>query len=1216
MPARKRGKSSATRDATRTRHADRETARIVARATRPPLVNISDLIGSVVESPAFVLPRVPVRRPDDLLVGTLSWRNLTLVTAGGARLERTSASLTPVLQLELPPQSFGEEALLDATGPEVNPGSPPFPESGAGTAPTNTPSMSAQAIPSAPGIRIRMAGPSRIVVRMPDGVSSIPYTHAAMLEAIRTWPMVRMAVAAPEPVFILRSGATASLPPAFLRDIVSSHEVAEITTALQRAVSPVALRTLNAHLARVAAQVADAANTALRVTGDEATRASETVATLIRQSVDQIVTRLPELNQPSLRALATAAVSAHSLGALLAQPVDETLLGPAIARLPNLNLFLRPTRPWNFVTALELPYRLMTSPIDAARWRHATQPVEHSGRTELWHTRLSSEFGPPGNTGRDTGGKIRAVWSDDYALPTAEQVAYTDGNLPFRMPTDPTDRAMLVKLMAGFDEERANGAPFRPRAARVDRLALSALGALLDAEGNWALRPVNVDLEQWRHRATLGRDHYVRVVYAGFLWPFGHAASLIKVTERKFEPRDPGQPFVNRVAILRQRFFIVVREHEKAYDGSLHLRRGHCFPFTSVALVTNETPSLVDPTNGACRVTPAATWAQIKAQGVLDRMCFWPLLATGPTREFMFSLKAIDRAGDSVAFSMPLLFVGETANQKISPVDVPALIRTAYDDAPLPRRTAQIGGSSVCFAPPAPGALGDPRLPTRSVTFRAGAPASNSTERVNVYPEVAEADCGIRALQRVLGRQDATVRVRYPATYTDGGFDGNNPGEVFLELVNPFALTFGNADKNDSLGALASPAMDIAGLSRIMGPAADIAKITGASGALPSFDPMAFFKDAKILGGIPLSSLLQVVSGIAGGNVPKFLTRDLPDRVEGRFDWDTRITKSDPLKLFQPDAGGEQTKLVMHAVMSAPIANPTASTFKADATLNDFKVDLFGFLILWFTKLQFIAQSGQKPDVVCDMHPDDAVVFGGPLEFVNELKDLIPGDGFTDPPTLNVTPTGISAGFSLTLPSIQVGVFALSNASLGAAFSLPFDSRPVEVKFNFCTRERPFSLTVSFLGGGGFFLIGLGTDGVREIEASIEFGAGIAIDLGVASGSVEIKAGVYFHWLVASPGGVVELTGFVRLHGELTVLGLISASLTFNLQLGYRKEGSSSYAFGEATLTVEIDLFIFSASVSVRCYREFGGSASDPTVLDLLPQASLWDEYCLAYAAE
>jgi phosphodiesterase/alkaline phosphatase D-like protein len=58
---------------------------------------------------------------------------------------------------------------------------------------------------------------------------------------------------------------------------------------------------------------------------------------------------------------------------------------------------------------------------------------------------------------------------------------------------------------------------------------------------------------------------------------------------------------------------------------------------------------------------------------------------------------------------------------------------------------------------------------------------------------------------------------------------------------------------------------------------------------------------------------------------------------------------------------------------------------------------------------------------------------------------------------------------------------------------------------------------VSLLGGGGFFAIGISARGVTEIEAALEFGAGVAIDLGVASGSVEIKAGVYFHWLEPEP---------------------------------------------------------------------------------------------------
>ena len=30
------------------------------------------------------------------------------------------------------------------------------------------------------------------------------------------------------------------------------------------------------------------------------------------------------------------------------------------------------------------------------------------------------------------------------------------------------------------------------------------------------------------------------------------------------------------------------------------------------------------------------------------------------------------------------------------------------------------------------------------------------------------------------------------------------------------------------------------------------------------------------------------------------------------------------------------------------------------------------------------------------------IVFAGPLEFVNTLKDIIPSDGFSDPPYLDV----------------------------------------------------------------------------------------------------------------------------------------------------------------------------------------------------------------------
>ena len=187
---------------------------------------------------------------------------------------------------------------------------------------------------------------------------------------------------------------------------------------------------------------------------------------------------------------------------------------------------------------------------------------------------------------------------------------------------------------------------------------------------------------------------------------------------------------------------------------------------------------------------------------------------------------------------------------------------------------------------------------------------------------------------------------------------------------------------------------------------------------------------------------------------------------------------------------------------------------------------------------------------------------------------------------------------------------------MGAGFNLPFDSKPASVQFNFSERQHPFSLTVSLLGGGGFFAIGISSRGVQEIEAALEFGAAVAIDLGVASGGVEIKAGVYFHWLGEESKGSVDLAGYIRLHGELSVLGLISASLTFNLQLHYHKEAGQSIVWGEASLIIEVEVLFFSTDVSVRCRREFGGSESDPKFIDLIPDEKVWDEYCSAFAEE
>lgn len=1093
--------------------------------------------------------RITARRPDDLMVADIWLTNLHVVTGVSPTLRRREASRPATLVLELPPQSFGEEALLDRTLPEVDADAAQSYPDGNGK---NASTSQAETAPAPGATRIRMAGPTRLAFIMPDTVTSIPFTLESILTACRTWPMRRTLTAKPA-----SNEFVATTPGIVGSGLVTSGAVASGTASSGAAASGIG-------------------------------------------SATQSVTpgRDP----------------GHTLG-----PAGE---GPSTA------VSVGPYRPDRQVTAIEMPYRLVLSPVGEVGWRHRTRADALQGRHELWHTRLA----PTNLLGSDDGPtNVRAIWSEDYGRPDLAEIV----NLlaPFRMPLDALDRDLLVRLTAGFTERRAGNQLYVPQPLLSRRLILSALGGWFDASGTWTQRPAGIDLEHWQHRMSLGRDHYVRVVYAGFLMPFGHAASLIKVTERKFEPVNSRTPLAQRVARLRQRFFIVVREPVKTFNGARHVSGGHAFPFTSVELLTRVTPNLKAPDDPACRVSEAGGFLYASPsvqEGLAHREAFWPI-TNADGRDLHFHLAAIDRDGHRTTFALPLMFVAGRANtgtgrkgaQTAPFID---MLRAGYNAEGDLRRQATFGGDSICFAPPDNGAAGDPRLPTETMRFRAGKVTAASTTLLNAYPEVQDARVALRAVQRILSRDDAVVSVQYDPVYAAEGFGAGNTGELFLRLMHPtpsWNVSFGpspNASRTDAVGAIASPSMQITGLSRRIGMAADLAAVQQ-----NRFNPASFFNDARILGGIRLEDLIEsVTSGLSGANVPKFTTRDLPAsgslpaRSEARYDWSTVIARSDPLGIVLPRADGQTASAFqLSAVTTARAGAGGSASSVITATMKNFCVNLWGFIVLRFNGLTFTSTDGRKPAVTVDMHRSKAVMFGGPLNFVNKLREFIPSEGFSDPSAIQVTPSGIAAGYALTIPRVQVGVLALSGVSLGARFELPFDTAPMSVAFNFGKREDPFSLTISLLGGGGFLLIGVGTDGVREIEAAIEAQARLSIDLGVASGSVEISLGIYFHWLTGNDGdGAVELSGYVRLHGELDVMCIVSMSLTFNLQLGIKKQGGSLVIFGEASVTVEIEVLVFSGEVIVRCRREFKNPEADPTFAQLVPGLSTWESYCLAFAAE
>ena len=108
------------------------------------------------------------------------------------------------------------------------------------------------------------------------------------------------------------------------------------------------------------------------------------------------------------------------------------------------------------------------------------------------------------------------------------------------------------------------------------------------------------------------------------------------------------------------------------------------------------------------------------------------------------------------------------------------------------------------------------------------------------------------------------------------------------------------------------------------------------------------------------------------------------------------------------------------------------------------------------------------------------------------------------------------------------------------------------------------------------------------IEGALEFGGNYSLDIGVASGAVHAMAGIYFQL----KGDFSDLTGFIDIGGEVTVLGIISISIDLNLSLSWQSSPAGNVIQGRATLTVSVHVLFFSASVQLSVSSIGGTSAS------------------------
>jgi hypothetical protein len=925
-------------------------------------------------------------------------------------------------------------------------------------------------------------------------------------------------------------------------------------------------------------------------------------------------------------------------------------------------------------STVQLPYRLHLSPAHDVGWDHARTPAVHNERAELWHTRLSL-VGLDGSlraTDPINTVALRAVWSPDYTsapLPSPGDLS-PFGRLAAMSGYDRDQIVILTSAFRGYAADAFTA--FVPQPIAASLLMLSALGGWLRSFGQWdppyrieerprrvadaavelsqlLHRPLDepppprrppphpveraapaasgraglerelapavraaadarqslrlpryqlgqqLDLSQWAHVAAQGRDHYVRIVYDGNLAELGHGASLVKVTERRFEtsPAD-----ARPVAYLRQYMYIVVREPERNYELAGLADDGRGMPLKSIRLTTLVTPHITYP-----YASPAA---------ITDRS-FWVMVGDPETaQDFRFHARAIDVVGNVIDFTKTLIFVPNSEQ------DLATVSKAVNDPNDRTRLAAAVPGQKVTFADANPG-NDNTAFVTESLSFQ-----NQGADRDSFFkPRMFSARAHVPAVEHLTGTTASTT-IRLADPYLKSGFgDPANRSGAFAEIVaedasgdlQPAGLGVGFSASQ--AGGLATPNLDIKSLTRSAGPLGSDLHDALAN----NFDPSQVFKKglANLFGVFDLAELLP--TGDADKVAPTMqVTRDATT-VLTSLEWQSDVSKQlGDVVQFTP---GGDTRLDVKVLIRKDLTGAGADSSALTGKLNHFSIAFFHVLELGFDSFDFASNSGKKTDVNVALNPAMPVKFTGDLEFVEGLRKLIPPGVFGDGVSIDLlqNPLGVHAGVGIGLPPASVGVFALKNIAFAAGLTIPFlDGKPV-VDFAFARRDNPFLLAVVLLGGGGFFHIELDTEGIRMLEASLEFGAVAALDIGVASGEVHIMAGIYLKMekrAVPEKGGqemmVSSLTGYLRCGGSLSVLGLVTVSVEFYLCFTYYPlpEGKAK---GTATLTVEVEVACFSKSVSLTVERSFGAQGADPTFGEMIDSPQLWGQYAGAFVA-
>ena len=411
----------------------------------------------------------------------------------------------------------------------------------------------------------------------------------------------------------------------------------------------------------------------------------------------------------------------------------------------------------------------------------------------------------------------------------------------------------------------AGSALYRPRALKVQELALSALGGTLRHDSDFvppsAARHVaygplfdSLSIERWQHWTVLGRDVFAEVVYKGYLFPIGHRASLVKQTERVFLRYKSGGSVR---AYLRQRMFIRIAQPDKTFPAPGQPNGGRQFPAGRVRMLTLTTPDIVDPaqdtTNSGNRPSPAGRLFANEAG-----LVFWPRTARVSGAEVHFEMQVENAVAgaalifvDNVAINRPELMERLVADYNL--IESPDVSKTTIILTGLVpskhQRTLDMAGQVLRYCDELkPGSASHKTLSWTlkatggrgvSQTAQVGQPIHDNKWEGSVrqfddpslegadqppfYPAVETARIRVDQVERITCGSPQLVLAQFDGWYVKNGFAKTNAIsaqedtlQIYLDIVNYVTLSMG--ESGDRSGGVMRPAGQLVALSRQRGP--------------------------------------------------------------------------------------------------------------------------------------------------------------------------------------------------------------------------------------------------------------------------------------------------------------------------------------------------------------------------------------------------------------